>query len=110
MEPQMPIINYIEFNGKEHAVDVAEGVSLMQGAMDNMIEGIVAECGGCGVCCTCHCMIDSKWAETAGPATKDESELLEILDTREENSRLSCQVSVTAAMDGMVVRLPESQY
>jgi 2Fe-2S ferredoxin len=55
-------------------------------------------------------MIDLKWAETAGPATKDESELLEILDTREENSRLSCQVSVTAAMDGMVVRLPESQY
>ena len=106
----MPIINYVEFNGKEHAVDVAEGVSLMQGAMDNMIEGIIAECGGCGVCCTCHCMIDPQWAETAGAATKDESELLEIIDTREENSRLSCQVRVTAAMDGMVVRLPESQY
>lgn len=106
----MPIINYIEFNGKEHAVDVAEGVSLMQGAMDNMIEGMVAECGGCCVCCTCHCMIDPQWVEAAGTAANDESELLEMLDSREETSRLSCQIKVTAAMDGMVVRLPESQY
>ena len=106
----MPAITYIEFDGTEYHVDVAVGNSVMEGALNNMIDGIVAECGGSCVCCTCHCMIDSKWAETAGPATKDESELLEILDTREENSRLSCQVSVTAAMDGMVVRLPESQY
>jgi 2Fe-2S ferredoxin len=77
----MPVINYVEFNGTEHSVEVAEGVSLMQGAMDNLIDGMVAECGGCCVCCTCHC-----------------------------TSRLSCQVKVTAAMDGMLVRLPESQF
>ena len=106
----MPIINYIEFNGKEHAVDVAEGVSLMQGAMDNMIEGLVAECGGCGVCCTCHCMIDPEWSEVVGEANDEENELLEMLDVREPTSRLSCQVQVTDEMDGMVVRLPESQY
>ena len=106
----MPVINYIEFNGSEHSVQVPTGVSLMQGAMDNMIQGIVAECGGCCVCCTCHCMIDPAWTATAGTAADDESELLEMLDTREETSRLSCQVKVTDAMDGMVVRLPESQY
>ena len=106
----MPVINYIEFNGTEHSVQVPTGVSLMQGAMDNMIQGIVAECGGCCVCCTCHCMIDPAWAATAGSATEDESELLDMLDTREETSRLSCQVKVTDGMDGMVVRLPESQY
>jgi 2Fe-2S ferredoxin len=106
----MPVINYIEFDGTEHSVEVAEGVSLMQGAMDNLIEGIVADCGGCCVCCTCHCMIDPQWVEATGTADKEEDELLEFLDTREETSRLSCQVKVTAAMDGMLVRLPESQY
>jgi 2Fe-2S ferredoxin len=106
----MPLINYIEFDGKEYSVNVAEGVSLMQGALDNMIDGIVAECGGCCVCCTCHCMIDPAWSEAAGIAAADESELLEMLDVREETSRLSCQVKVTSAMEGMIVRLPESQY
>ncbi|MDA9599164.1 2Fe-2S iron-sulfur cluster-binding protein [bacterium] len=106
----MPLINYIEFDGKEYSVNVAEGVSLMQGALDNMIDGIVAECGGCCVCCTCHCMIDPAWIEAAGLAAADESELLEMLDVREETSRLSCQVKVTSAMEGMIVRLPESQY
>jgi ferredoxin, 2Fe-2S len=106
----MPLINYIEFDGKEYSVNVAEGVSLMQGALDNMIDGIVAECGGCCVCCTCHCMIDPAWSEASGIAAADESELLEMLDVREETSRLSCQVKVTSAMEGMIVRLPESQY
>ena len=105
----MPVINYIEFDGTEYSVDVAEGVSLMQGALDNMIDGIVAECGGCCVCCTCHCMIDSAWHEAAGAASPEESELLD-LSTKEEGSRLSCQVKATSAMDGMVVRLAESQY
>jgi ferredoxin len=53
----MPVINYIEFDGSKYSVEVAEGANLMQGALDNMIEGIIAECGGCCVCCTCHCMI-----------------------------------------------------
>ena len=106
----MPVINYIEFDGTEYSVDVAEGVSLMQGALDNMIDGIIAECGGCCVCCTCHCIIDSAWHEATGTASPEESELLDMLDTKEDGSRLSCQVTVTSAMDGMVVRLPESQY
>ena len=106
----MPTVTYVEANGQSHEIDIASGVSLMQGAVDNMIDGIVAECGGCCVCCTCHCMIDPAWSEAAGIAAADESELLEMLDVREENSRLSCQVKVTSAMEGMIVRLPESQY
>ena len=106
----MPIINYIEADGTEYSVDVAEGTSLMQGALDNMIDGIVAECGGCCVCCTCNCMIDPAWSQAAGSPATDEAEMLEMVDSTEETSRLACQVKVTAAMEGMVVRLPESQY
>jgi len=106
----MPIINFIEANGTEYNVDIAEGVSLMQGALDNMVEGIIAECGGCCVCCPCHCMIDPAWSEAVGSAEADEAEMLDMVESREDTSRLSCQVKVTAAMDGMVVRLPESQY
>ena len=100
----MPVINYIEFDGAEYSVEVAEGISLMQGAKDNLIEGIVAECG------TCHCIIEPQWAEVAGSAGNEEAELLALLDITEPTSRLSCQVKVTAAMEGMRVRLPESQY
>ena len=65
----MPVINYIEFDGSKYSVEVAEGANLMQGALDNMIEGIIAECGGCCVCCTCHCMIDPQWKDAAGSIT-----------------------------------------
>ena len=106
----MPAITYIEFDGTEYHVDVAVGNSVMEGALNNMIDGIVAECGGSCVCCTCHCMIDPEWSKIVGDANDDENELLEMLDVREPTSRLSCQVQVTDEMDGMVVRLPESQY
>lgn len=106
----MPAITYIEFDGTEYHVDVAVGNSVMEGALNNMIDGIVAECGGSCVCCTCHCMIDPEWSKIVGDANDEENELLEMLDVREPTSRLSCQVQVSAEMDGMVVRLPESQY
>jgi len=106
----MPAITYIEFDGTKYHVDVAVGSSVMEGALNNMIDGIVAECCGCCVCCTCHCIIDPDWAEIAGEANDEEQEVLEMLDVRTETSRLSCQVQVTDEMDGMVVRLPESQY
>ena len=106
----MPAITYIEFDGTEYHVDVAVGNSVMEGALNNMIDGVVAECGGCCVCCTCHCMIDPEWSKIVGDANDEENERLEMLDVREPTSRLSCQVQVSAEMDGMVVRLPESQY
>ena len=106
----MPAITYVEFDGSEYHVDVAVGNSVMEGALNNMSDGIVAECGGSCVCCTCHCMIDPEWSEVVGEANDEENELLEMLDVREPTSRLSCQVQVTDEMDGMVVRLPKSQY
>ena len=67
----MPAITYIEFDGTEYHVDVAVGSSVMEGALNNMIDGIVAECGGCCVCCTCHCMIDPEWLKSlANPVKK----------------------------------------
>lgn len=106
----MPNITYIEHNGTQHTVEVATGSNLMQGALDNLIEGIVAECGGCCVCSTCHCMIDPEWVKVTGQANTEEADLLEVVDSREATSRLSCQVTVTDEMDGLIVRLPESQY
>ncbi len=106
----MPTIKYIEFNGTEHEVDVMSGTTVMQAALDNMIEGIVGECGGSCVCSTCHCMVDPAWTHITGEVNSEENDLLDIVDEREETSRLSCQIKVTDEMDGLVVRLPESQY
>lgn len=106
----MPLVKYIEADGREFEVDVAAGNTLMQGAMDNMIDGILAECGGAGACATCHCYVDEGWLEKTGEANDTEKELLEAVMDQRETSRLSCQITVTEAMDGLVVHLPESQY
>lgn len=106
----MALIKYVEFDGTVREVEVKNGSSVMQGAVDHMVEGIVGECGGCCSCSTCHCMIDEAWAEQVGPPNEDESELLEFAGKSQPNSRLSCQIEVTDALDGLVVHLPESQY
>ena len=106
----MPLIKYVQHNGDTYEADVAVGNSVMQGAMDNMIDGIIAECGGACICATCHCMIDDAWIEKTGSASADEEMMLEAASGRQQNSRLSCQLVVTEEMDGLVVHLPESQY
>ena len=82
----------------------------MQGAMDNMIEGILAECGGACSCATCHCYMGEAWAAKTGEASDMEKDMLDAVLDQRKTSRLSCQVAVTAEMDGLVVHLPESQY
>ncbi len=106
----MPTVTYIEANGQSHEVDVESGASLMQGAVDNMIEGIVAECGGACACATCHCYVDSSWADKIEPASEMENDLLSCVTEPKDNSRLSCQVKMTDALNGLVVHLPESQF
>lgn len=106
----MPLIHYVQHSGDSSEVDVPVGNSVMQGAIDNMIDGIIAECGGAGICATCHCIVDPAWIAVTGKASSDEESMLEAVSGREENSRLSCQIEVTDAMDGLVVQLPESQY
>jgi 2Fe-2S ferredoxin len=82
----------------------------MQGAVDNMIEGIVAECGGSCSCATCHCYIDQQWLDKLEPATEMENDLLECVTEPKDNSRLSCQIVISDDLNGLVVHLPESQF
>lgn len=106
----MAKITYIEADGTEYTVDVKNGESVMQAAVDNDISGIVAECGGACACATCHCYIDEQWTDKI-PSAKDlEQDMLECAAEPQDNSRLSCQITVTDELDGLIVRLPESQY
>ncbi len=106
----MALVKYIEFDGKDYEVQVENGSTVMQGAVDNMIDGIVAECGGCCSCATCHCIVDDAWISAVGKPGETEDELLDCVVERQPNSRLSCQITVSDALDGLVVRLPESQF
>ena len=82
----------------------------MQGAVDNMIDGILAECGGCCSCATCHCYIEESWQDKVDPASDMETDLLDCVTDPKDTSRLSCQIKVTDALDGLIVHLPESQF
>lgn len=106
----MPLINYIEANGNHYEADVAVGESVMQGAVDNMIDGILAECGGACACATCHCYVDDAWSDKIAGPDEAEQDMLEAVVEPKENSRLSCQIYVTEDMEGFTVHLPVSQY
>lgn len=105
----MPQITYIEHDGTEHRVEVADGVSVMKGAANNGILGITAECGGACACATCHVYVDSAWTDKVSPLSDMEDAMLEVVEHREPTSRLSCQLTVNDALNGLVVRIPESQ-
>ena len=106
----MALITYIDHQGNAFEAEVPNGQSVMQGAVNNMIDGIVAECGGCCSCATCHCYVDEAWAARAGEPGDVEKDMIECAMDPQPNSRLSCQITVTDELDGLVVRLPESQY
>lgn len=105
----MPTITLIEFNGREHIIDAESGKSLMQNALDNMVPGIDADCGGACACGTCHCFIQDEWQEATGSTDAMEDSMLGMRPDKSETSRLSCQIDVSEAMHGMAVRLPEFQ-
>ncbi len=105
----MPTITMIEFNGREHVIEADTDKTLMQNALDNMIPGIDADCGGACACGTCHCFIEDNWQDTTGTGDAMEESMLGMRPDRADNSRLSCQIDVSEAMNGMVVRLPEFQ-
>ena len=110
---QMPKITYIEHNGTEHTVEVPVGKSVMQGAVEHNVPGIDADCGGECACATCHVYVDAAWLDRIGlpvPGSQEASMLLEGSAHRQANSRLSCQIPVTDALDGLVVRMPEGQH
>ena len=106
----MAKITYIEAGGAEHVVEVQPGLSVMQGAVRNGIAAIIAECGGNCACGTCRVYVDAAWRERTGEASDMEEATMEIRDDPSEGKRLSCQIKVTEALDGLVVRMPESQW
>ena len=106
----MAKITYIEFGGTEHAVDVRNGLSVMEGAIKNNVPGIDADCGGACACATCHVYVDEAWRDKTGSMSAMEESMLDFAEQVEPNSRLSCQIKVTDALDGLIVRMPESQH
>ena len=106
----MALIKYIDANGGEFEHQVEVGATVMQGAVDNMVDGIIAECGGACSCATCHCYIDDAWYERVGEPDDMEKDMIECAPEPRKTSRLSCQITVTEELDGLVVHLPESQY
>ena len=106
----MTQVTFFDPAGTEHKVNVEKGTSLMQAAMDNGIDGIVAECGGACSCATCHCYIDESWVAKVGDPSDIEKDMLDCVIDPQPNSRLSCQVIVDETLEGLVVRLPKSQF
>ncbi len=107
----MAKITYVEFSGKEHTIEVANGLTVMEGARDNGIPGIEADCGGACACSTCHVYIDPAWVDKLPKKEAMEADMLDFAwqpDTL--RSRLTCQIKVTAELDGLVVRTPKSQH
>ena len=106
----MAKITYIEHNGTEHVVDVAPGLTVMEGARDNNIPGIEADCGGACACSTCHVYVDAAWVDKLPKIDPMEEDMLEFaFEPNPERSRLTCQLKVTEALDGLVVQMPEKQ-
>ena len=106
----MPKITYIEHNGTEHTVEVPVGWSVMEGAVKNEVPGIDADCGGACACATCHVYVDSAWQDKLPPREEMEASMLDFALELKENSRLSCQIKVTEALDGLIVRMPKAQH
>jgi 2Fe-2S ferredoxin len=106
----MPKITYVHTDGRPEPVEVADGLSVMQGAVSNGIEGIVAECGGNCMCATCHVYVEPDWlGRLPGMSDEEDAMLDEAAAERRPNSRLSCQLKVGPALDGLVVQLPDRQ-
>lgn len=105
----MPKITFIAFDGAKRAVDGDVGQSVMEVARRNGVEGIVAECGGCCACATCHVYVDPDWRNAVGAPSADEDDMLDFAFDRRPESRLSCQIRIRPALDGLVVRTPERQ-
>ncbi|MFA7555828.1 MAG: 2Fe-2S iron-sulfur cluster-binding protein [Spongiibacteraceae bacterium] len=106
----MPIVKFVNHDGSSKEVEVAVGTSLMHAAMDNSIDGIIADCGGACSCGTCHCYIDEAWLEKTGKPEDIEKDTIEFALDAKPNSRLSCQVLMSDDLDGIVVNVPEHQY
>ena len=105
----MPKITYTEHNGKSHTLNVANGLSVMEGAIQNNIPGIDADCGGGMACATCHVYVKEEWFDKLPKKEDGEEDMLDMAYEPNKFSRLSCQLTVSDELEGLVVKLPEKQ-
>ena len=105
----MPKITYIEHTNKKHIVEVPNNMSVMEGAIQNNITGIDAECGGSMACATCHVYVDEKWFSKLEKKDEAEEDMLDMAYQPNKFSRLSCQLIVSDELDGLIVRMPSKQ-
>ncbi|WP_375588985.1 2Fe-2S iron-sulfur cluster-binding protein [Hoeflea alexandrii] len=106
----MPKITFVSPDDGRTTVEAAGGDSVMQTALANGVEGIVAECGGAMMCATCHCYVDEDWLSRTGTASDEERAMLDFAASEvRPSSRLSCQIAITDELDGLVVHLPDAQ-
>ncbi len=105
----MAKITYIEHNGTNHTVDVQNGLTVMEGAVQNDIPGIDADCGGSMACATCHVYVKEEWFDKTNKKSEGEDDMLDQAYEPKKNSRLSCQIIVSDDLDGLVVDMPEKQ-
>ncbi|MFT4056808.1 MAG: 2Fe-2S iron-sulfur cluster-binding protein [Novosphingobium sp.] len=101
----MPQLIVVTRSGDETAIDAREGTSVMEAIRDNGVDELLALCGGCCSCATCHVFVDAEWADKAGKPGEDEDDLLDSSDYRTDLSRLSCQIAMTPALDGLRVTI-----
>lgn len=106
----MPTLIFVTHDGASYEVDAAVGSSVMEAAVAGGIDGILADCGGSCSCATCHVYVDPQWSDKLPPVAMMEAGTLEGVREPRDNSRLSCQIEVDAAMEGAVFHLPERQF
>ena len=106
----MPKITYIEHSGKEHVIEAPVGQTVMETAVKHAVPGIDADCGGACACATCHVYVDPEWLPKLPKRQDMEEQMLDFAIELKPNSRLSCQLKVTPALDGLIVRTPKSQH
>jgi len=102
-------VTYIQPDGSRGTIAAEPGATLMETAVDNDIDGIVAECGGACSCATCHVYVDATWLAKLPPPDAQEDGMLDCVLERRENSRLSCQIELSEELDGLVVQIPDEQ-
>ena len=105
----MPKITFIEHSGKKQTIEVENGLSVMEGAIQNNIPGIDADCGGSMACATCHVYVEENWFNKLTKTEDAEVDMIDMAFEPKKNSRLSCQITVTDEIDGLIVTTPEKQ-
>ena len=105
----MPKITYIEHTGKSHTIDIPKGLSVMEGAIQNNIPGIDADCGGSMACATCHVYVKEEWSNKLKKMENGEQDMIDMAYEPKKNSRLSCQLIVSDELDGLEVTTPLKQ-